>query len=153
MEIFDKKLGEKPNQKDIMREDVQVSAEMLLDMRIEGGKVTEKGMRNNINVTLQYLNAWLNGNGAAAIHNLMEDTATAEISRAQLWQWIHNQAPVEGGTVVDRTLYERIRDEEIQALGGLQEGRLRDACEILDAVVFTDEFIEFLTYIAYNYLD
>lgn len=152
MEVFDKFLGDQPNQKQVMRDDIEVTANMLVNVQIEGGKITEKGVRQNISVALQYLNAWLNGNGAAAIHNLMEDTATAEISRAQLWQWIHNQAYLDSGTIVDRTLYERIRDEEIAALGGLNEGRLQDAVKILDTLVLADTFIEFLTYVAYDYL-
>src|SRR4029079_3790048 len=85
--IFDGVLGNRPNQKDRLREEVRVAAADLLDFRVPGGQVTEAGGRLNIDVALQYLDAWLGGDGAAAIHNLMEDAATAEISRSQLWQW------------------------------------------------------------------
>ena len=86
--IFEERLQDKPHQKDVLREDVSVSENELLDFRVAEGKITETGLRANINIALQYLDSWLNGNGAAAINNLMEDTATAEISRAQIWQWI-----------------------------------------------------------------
>ena len=91
-EQFDKVLGDNPNQKSRQRDDVVASAQKLLDVAIEGGKITEAGLLANIDVALQYIESWLRGIGAAAIHNLMEDAATAEISRAQLWQWINNQA-------------------------------------------------------------
>lgn len=89
MEVFDRYLGDKPHQKHVKREDVHVTAADLLNFHVPEGRVTEAGLRNNISVALQYLNQWLLGNGAAAIFNLMEDAATAEISRAQLWQWVH----------------------------------------------------------------
>ena len=90
MEVFDQALGDKPHQKHREREDVKVTAQQLLDFHIPGGTITEAGFRQNINVALQYLEAWLRGIGAVAIYNLMEDAATAEISRAQLWQWVHH---------------------------------------------------------------
>ena len=99
-EIFDRVLGERPNQKERLRDDVQVDAAELLDLRVPGGAITEAGVRNNVSVGLQYLDSWLRGNGAAAINNLMEDAATAEISRAQLWQWIHHGAPLDDGRAV-----------------------------------------------------
>src|SRR5246500_4870011 len=89
-EVFEKALSGRGNQKERLREEVSVTAERLLDTRVPGGTVTEAGVRGNVNIGLQYLNSWLSGNGAAAIFNLMEDVATAEISRSQLWQWIHN---------------------------------------------------------------
>ena len=90
MEAFDRVLGERPNQIDRRRDDVQVSAADLLDVARRPGEITEQGLRNNVSVGIQYLAAWLNGNGAAAINNLMEDAATAEISRSQIWQWLHH---------------------------------------------------------------
>src|SRR5438876_7689312 len=84
-EIFDGVIGEGPNQKDRLRSEVDVVAEDLLDFRVPGGRVSEAGVRLNVDVAIRYLDAWLGGNGAAAIHNLMEDAATAEISRSQLW--------------------------------------------------------------------
>lgn len=91
-------------------------------------------------------------NGAAAIFNLMEDTATAVIARAQLWQWIRRQARLGDGTEITAALYEKIRDQEIAKLGGTGAGRYREAVEILDNLVLNEEFVEFLTLTAYAYL-
>ena len=96
-EVFDQKLGAKDNQKDRLRSEVQVTAAQLTDPAVPGGKITEAGFRLNVDVALQYINSWLLENGAAAIYNLMEDAATAEISRAQLWQWIHQGAKLDDG--------------------------------------------------------
>jgi malate synthase len=104
-------------------------------------------------VALQYINAWLLGNGAAAINNLMEDAATAEISRSQIWQWMHHGAALDDGRPVTRELYARIRDEELAKLGGSSVERYEEAAEILDKLCLSDEFIEFLTLIAYEHLN
>jgi malate synthase len=152
MEIFQKALGDRPNQKDRVREDVQASARNLLDTRVPGSSVTEGGVRNNVSVALQYLNSWLSGNGAAAIFNLMEDVATAEIARSQLWQWIHNKASFDG-TPITIELYRRIKSEELARLGGESSGRLREASEILDSLVEAPRFVEFLTLPAYPHLE
>jgi malate synthase len=153
LEVFDRVLGEQPHQKHRLREDVQVTARDLLDVRVPGGRITEGGLRNNVSVALQYLDSWLRGQGAAAIFNLMEDTATAEISRAQLWQWRFHRAELDDGRPVTAELYVQIRDEELIKLGGEGAGRLREAREILDRLVLDDEFTEFLTYLAYEYID
>lgn len=153
MEVFDRHLGERPHQKDVLREEVDVSAEDLLDFTVEGGEITEDGVRQNISVGLQYLHAWLVGVGAAAIANLMEDTATAEISRAQLWQWLHHGAELADGRTFDRDLYEEIRGEEIEKLGGRGEGRLGEAAEVMDDLVLAEEFPPWLTVEAYGRLD
>ena len=152
MEIFQKALGDRPNQKERMREDVQPSAARLVDTRVPGASVTEGGVRNNVSVALQYLNSWLSGNGAAAIYNLMEDVATAEIARSQLWQWIHNRATFDG-TPITAELYRRIKAEELGRLGGEGSGRLREASQILDSLVETRQFVEFLTLPAYQHLE
>ena len=110
-------------------------------------------MRTNVSVALQYVNAWLNGTGAAAIYNLMEDAATAEISRAQIWQWIRHGARTEDGEPMTQDRYRAIRDEELASLGGPDESRYRDAAEILDGLILTDAFPPFLTLPAYEYLD
>ncbi len=113
-------------------------------------------MRANIDVALQYLDAWLQGTGAAAIHNLMEDAATAEISRAQLWQWIWNEAPLAEGGRVTSDLYRRLRDEELRKLGSIDDkenGRLREAANLLDELVLGRELAPFLTSLAYPLLD
>jgi len=153
MEVFEKALAPRPNQKDRRREDVAVTAVQLSDTRVPGGSVTEAGFRNNVNVALQYLSSWLLGNGAAAIFNLMEDVATAEIARSQLWQWTHNGATLDDGRAADRALYESVKAEELTRLGGAGAGRLRDAAAILDGLVEKEEFTEFLTLPAYGYLD
>ena len=152
-EIFDEVLGDRPHQKDKLREDVQVSSDQILDVRVPDGTITEAGLRLNVSVALQYLNAWLNGNGAAAINNLMEDAATAEISRSQLWQWIRHGAKLDDGRPVTRDLYVQIRREELDKLGGSSAQRYEEAAEVLDKLVLNDEFIEFLTFLAYELLD
>jgi len=153
IEIFNAALGDRPNQKDRQRDDVSVNAEQLVDVRIDGGKVTDAGVRTNVSVAIQYIDNWLRGNGAAAINNLMEDAATAEISRAQLWQWIRHGSTTEDGEPVTKDRYKTVRTEEIDKLGGLDVGRYRDAAEILDLLVLEDEFEQFLTLPAYGYLD
>jgi malate synthase len=152
-EVFDRALGGRPHQLEVRREEVAVTAAELLDFRIEGGRVTEDGVRSNIAIALQYLDSWLQGQGAVAIRNLMEDAATAEISRAQLWQWIHHDAALEDGRNVTPELYRDLRDQELQGLGGPGHGRLRQAVEILDSLVLSRDFVPFLTVEAYRQLD
>ncbi len=151
-EIFDGVLASRPHQKNRLREEVSVSAAQLLDLRVKGGTVTEAGLRLNVSVALQYLDAWLGGNGAAAINNLMEDAATAEISRSQLWQWRTIGSRLDDGRVVDAGLYRSIRDEELARLGA-GTGHLPDAARLLDELVLADDFAEFLTLKAYRLLD
>ena len=116
--------------------------------------VTVRGSASalNIDVALQYLGAWLQENGAVAIHNLMEDAATAEISRAQLWQWIQAGTPLDDGRPMSADLYRTIRAEELAKLGGPATGRYGDAATLLDRLVLTDSFEEFLTLPAYALL-
>ena len=146
-EVFDRKLPGKANQKERLREEVRTTAAQLQDTHIPGATITEAGVRNDVSVALQYVSAWLNGNGAVAIFNLMEDAATAEISRAQLWQWITNGAKLDDGRTVDRGLYERIRDEELAKLPGTD----KRAVALLDRLV-EGEFLDFLTLPAYDLL-
>ena len=148
-EAFEKKLAGKPHQKERLRAEVSVQAAELQDTRIPGATISEFGVRNNITVAMQYLASWLGGNGAAAILNLMEDAATAEISRAQLWQWVQNGARLEDGRTIDAALYEKFRDEEAGKLGDLPH--LAAARDILDALVL-GEFVDFLTLPAYQLL-
>lgn len=152
-EIFDNVLGDRPNQKDKLRADVQVTAEQILAIGVPGGQITETGLRLNISVALQYINAWLNGNGAAAINNLMEDAATAEISRSQLWQWIRQGAKLDDGRTITADLYDQLRNEELAKLGGTSTSRYEESAELLDTLVLSDEFIEFLTFPAYELLE
>jgi malate synthase len=152
-EVFDGVLGDVPNQKHRLREDVAVTPEQLLDLRVEGGRVTEAGLRANVRVALAYLDSWLRGNGAAAIDNLMEDAATAEIARSLLWLWRARATALDDGRAVDDGLYQRIRDEELARLGGAGKGRLSEAAEVLDELVLTDTPPDFLTLPAYSRLD
>ena len=136
-----------------------VDAAHLLDVASTPGRVTETGLRSNISVGLQYLEAWLRGNGAVAIFNLMEDAATAEISRSQVWQWIHNGVRLDDGTEITADLVGRIEDEELAkirtALGdqAWAGSRFDDARKLFERVALAEHFEEFLTLPAYDYLD
>ena len=151
--VFEGVLGARPHQKEKIPDRPPATAPALTTLKISGGTITLAGLRNNISVALQYLSTWLLGNGAVAIFNLMEDTATAEISRAQIWQWRHNGATLDTGQVVSQTLYEQIRDEELDKLGGRSAARYREAAEILDELVCSESFVEFLTLQAYDHLN
>ncbi len=135
--------------------EVRIAPDDLLE--VPDGQITEAGLRNNVSVALQYVDAWTRGNGAVAIYGLMEDAATAEISRSQLWQWIHQRAALDDGRPITAELYRRIRAEEVASLvqqrGSENTGALDKAVELLDEIVLADEFIEFLTLPGYRYLD
>jgi malate synthase len=151
-EVFDD-LMPTPNQVSLRRDDVAVTADDLLDVAATPGARTMDGLRTNVEVGITYLAAWLGGNGAAAIHNLMEDAATAEISRSQIWQWAHSSAVLEGGTVVDRSLVERVVAEEYDALvaaGGPYAAHLSTARDLFLSTALDDEFADFLTLPAYQ---
>jgi malate synthase len=135
-EVFDGVLGDRPNQVERLREDVTVTADQLLDFDIPGAEVTEDGLRTNVSVGVRYLDAWLNGVGAAAIDNLMEDVATAEISRAQIWSWVQD----------GRFDTARVREE----IAGIDAGSA--AKEVFDEVALAETFVEFLTLPAYDRL-
>jgi len=147
----------KANQKDRLREDVKVTAEDLINFEIPGSTITEEGVRLNINVGLQYCASWLRGTGAAAINNLMEDAATAEISRAQLWQWIQRQAKLNDGRTVTEEFVRSLIDEEIEKVKVLY-GKHYDpdnfgkARELFKKLIFSEKFYEFLTLLAYKEL-
>ena len=142
MEIFDGVLGERPNQVERRRDDVASTAADLLNVAATPGEITEEGLRNNVSVGIQYLAAWLRGSGAVAIFNLMEDAATSEISRSQVWQWLRHGK-------VERADVERTIEEEVAKLGdGYDEAR-----ELFEQVALGDEFVEFLTLPAYERID
>ncbi|AHG90573.1 malate synthase A [Gemmatirosa kalamazoonensis] len=156
MEVFRDRLGARPNQKDVLREDVRNDAFGLLRLEVPDGRVTDAGVRANVDVALLYLDAWLRGSGAVAIHNLMEDAATAEISRAQLWQWIRHRVTTTDGTALTPERYAAVRDEVLDTLErerGDAPSRLRDAAGLLDRLVLGSEFVEFLTLPAYPMLE
>ncbi|HEV2712431.1 MAG TPA: malate synthase A, partial [Gaiellaceae bacterium] len=140
-EVFDGVLGDAENQLTRQRGDVDVGAAELLDLRVEGGEVTADGLRTNVSVGIRYLESWLRGVGAAAIDNLMEDAATAEISRSQIWQWVHH----------GKLTPERVR--EVADAERFEGGRFADARELFERVALADEFVEFLTLPAYDYID
>src|SRR5690606_41022690 len=125
-EVFDAVLGDAPHQLDRLREEVSVSAEELLAVDKTPGQVTEAGVRNNVAVALRYFDAWLGGTGAAAIFNLMEDAATAEIARCQVWQWIHHGTPLADGGVVTADLVRSILEEETARLAAERPAADRD---------------------------
>jgi malate synthase len=141
LESFDRALGERPNQIERRRDDVHVAAGELLDVAATPGAITEDGLRNNVSVGIQYLAAWLHGSGAVAINNLMEDAATAEISRSQIWQWLHH-----GRISADDV--RRVTDEEIAKLGDGYD----DARAIFERIATQPEYVEFLTLPAYDRL-
>jgi len=151
--IFDGVLGDRPNQKDRRRDEVRVLPDQLLDLRVEAGQVTEAGARQNVSVAVRYLDEWLRGNGAAALDNLMEDAATAEISRSQLWQWRATGIPLDDGAPLTDERYLAIRGEELDRVGGRATGRLGDAGDLLDQLVLAPDFMPFLTLPAYALLD
>lgn len=149
---FDKVLGDRPNQIDRRRDEVRVTADQLLDAASTPGDITEAGLRTNVNVGFQYISFWLAGRGAAGINNLMEDAATAEISRAQIWQWVRHGK-------VSRERVVAVLDEEMrrirEAVGDevWQKGRPRETRDVFERVTLAEDFPEFLTLPAYEYLD
>jgi malate synthase len=155
-EVFTAVLGDRPNQLDKLREDVRVTAEQLLDVASTPGDVTEEGLRNNISVGIQYLESWLRGTGAVGINNLMEDAATAEISRSQVWQWLHNDVELSNGHRVTRQLVESMIDAEMAAIrdrlgeDAFSQGRWDDARATFTQMALADEYPDFLTLPAYE---
>ncbi len=149
-EVFDAVLDGNPNQRERTREDVVPDDKELLNIAGTEGKITEGGIRNNIEVGIRYMEAWLRGNGAVAIHNLMEDAATAEISRSQIWQWIQQAAITDEGELVSRSWVEDLTEEEFEKLSRFEGDRFEDAREIFEACALREDFPTFLTVQAYN---
>jgi malate synthase len=152
---FDRVLDDRPNQVDRLREDVDVSAEDLLDVRVPGGEVTAEGVRTNVSIGLRYLASWLTGVGAAAIDDLMEDAATAEISRSQLWQWIEAESALETGELVTSALVRETIGSELDDLRASESHLplLAEAREVFERVAMPPGFVEFLTLPAYDLLE
>lgn len=148
----------KTHQKHVLREDVQVGPEDLLNTCIEGGQITEEGLRTNINVGILYIEHWLGGTGAAALYNLMEDAATAEISRAQVWQWYHHQVVLAGGTPLTEAFIDTLIEEEERKIKDMlgderfEQGHFEEAKKLFRGLVLSDEFESFLTLRAYELL-
>ena len=137
METFDHALGDRPNQKDLLRDDVSVSAAQLLDVAVPGGEISEAGLATNVSVGIRYIAAWLSGTGAAALDNLMEDAATAEISRSQVWQWVRHG---------------RVSRDAVLAEIDKWRGEHAEAAGLFEQVALGDELTEFLTLPAYELL-
>jgi malate synthase len=160
MEAFDAVLGDRPNQVDKQRDDVSPAVEALLDVSSTPGERTEEGLRSNVNVGIQYLSSWLRGNGAAAIYGLMEDAATAEIARGQVWQWIRHGATLEDGRQITPELVRELEDSELEKIRTEigddewfeREGRPDLSRSLFERVALSGEFIEFLTLPAYEEL-
>jgi malate synthase len=158
-DAFDAVLGSRPNQIERQRDDVHVTAADLLDAGSTPGSITEAGLRGDVSVGFQYISFWLGGRGAAGIANLMEDAATAEISRSQLWQWIRHGATLEDGRTVTRELVREVLDEEMQRIRAQvgdevwAKGRPEETRAVFERVALSDDFPEFLTLPAYELLD
>ena len=150
-EEFDKVLGDKPNQLDRTRDEVSVTADQLLDVASTPGGATAAGLRAAVDVGVRYIASWLGGNGAAAIHNLMEDAATAEISRSQVWQWVKNGTTLDTGDVVTAELVRGVlADVRGELAREIAADLLVPAIELFEQVALADEFPDFLTLPAYE---
>jgi malate synthase len=158
-EEFDAVLKDAPNQIDRRRPDVPYDDAPLSDVAATEGEITEAGLRNNLSVGFQYISFWLGGRGAAAINNMMEDAATAEIARTQIWQWIHHGAQLSDGRTITRELVTELLDEETERIRAAvgdevwERGRPQDTREVLESVALRDELPEFLTLGAYERLE
>ena len=155
-EVFDAALGDRDNQLDRQREDVSVTAADLLNLAATPGEITAAGLRGNVHVALIYLEAWLRGNGAVAIDNLMEDAATAEISRSQIWQWIHNGSTLSDGTAITADLVRQLVSAELEEIRSrigdqaYEQSRYQSAREIFETVALATTYADFLTLPAYR---
>jgi malate synthase len=155
-EIFDEHM-KTPNQINVAREDVHTTPADLI--KVPSGQITEKGLRTNINVGVLYLESWLRGMGCVPLYNLMEDAATAEISRSQVWQWIRHGARLDDGRVVTRELVHGIMDEEMARIRhsagetAYNEGRYETAAKLFAGMMTSDDFEEFMPSLAYELLD
>ncbi|MDF1595598.1 MAG: malate synthase A [Acidimicrobiia bacterium] len=159
MEVFDEILGDRPNQIDRKRDDVEVDAGQLIDTAVVGGKITEQGVRTNVRVGIEYMASWMRGNGAAALYDLMEDAATAEISRSQIWQWVHNAAKLDDGRALTAELVDQIISDEMSNIREMvgadffDTGLYEESRRLFETVAVAPDFQEFLTIPAYELID
>src|SRR5580693_6725045 len=153
-DVFDAVLGDRPNQLGKLRDDVAVTSDQLIEVRVPDGTITENGLRLNVSVGIQYIESWLRGVGAAAINNLMEDVATAEISRSQVWQWIRHASRLTDGSIVNADLVREIADDELAKIrerlreDGWAKSRFGDARAVFEEVSLSKTFPAFLTLVA-----
>jgi malate synthase len=158
-EAFDMVLGDRPNQLDRQRPEVSVTASQLTDVKIPGSTITENGLRMNVSVGIQYIESWMRGVGAAAINNLMEDVATAEISRSQVWQWTRQSSRLTEGPTVSADLVREIADEEMTTLRERYgeevwaKSRFTEAREVFEEVALSKDFHPFLTLVSLKHID
>ncbi len=158
-EVFEQGLEGRPHQLDRRRDDVTVTAADLLDLASTPGAITEAGLRTDVSVGFQYISFWLSGRGAAAINSLMEDAATAEISRSQIWQWVHHGVTLDDGRQVTAELVRQLLDEETEKIRGTvgdetwEAGRPVETRRVFEQVALSEPLIEFLTLPAYELLD
>jgi malate synthase len=154
-EVFDAVLGDRPDQRDRLREEVTAGAADLLDIGSTPGGITEAGLRSNVSVGLRYLAAWLAGTGAVAIFNLMEDAATAEICRSQIWQWVHTGVALDDGRTVTRELVDDLLEQELagirqEAGDGFDATGYAKAAALFRQVALANDYQDFLTVPAYE---
>ncbi|SHE28192.1 malate synthase [Ferrithrix thermotolerans DSM 19514] len=149
MEVFSSGLKGRPNQLQVLRDDVVVRESELSDINFNGATMTMEGLTNDVSVSLRYITSWLKGQGAVAIYNLMEDAATAEIARSQIWQWVNNSVELAEGVRVESSVVENLIDQEVQMLGS--DETVRTAAQILREVALSSELPDFLTTVAYRY--
>jgi malate synthase len=158
-EAFDRVLAGRPNQLSRQRPEVSVSAGQIVDVGVPGGSITEEGLRLNVSVGIQYIESWLRGVGAAAINNLMEDVATAEISRSQVWQWVRHSSRLVDGQAVSAELVREIADDEMAKLrervgeDGWSRSRFDEARAVFEQVALAKDFPAFLTLVALKHID
>ncbi len=156
LSAFDAVLGERANQLDVQRHE-KITADMLL-APCEGER-TATGMRANIRVAVQYIEAWISGNGCVPIYGLMEDAATAEISRTSIWQWIRHQKPLSDGQIVTKALFRNMLKEELEVIRQevgdtrFEQGRFKEAATLMDNITTQDELVDFLTLPGYQLLN
>ena len=154
-DVFKDSLGAKENQIDFIPNEPVISEDMLQDFNIPGATITEEGIRTNIRVGILYVQSWLLGQGAAALFNLMEDAATAEISRSQLWQWLKNEAKTDVNKSIDKSFVTELIEDEVNKIKEIQENSemLSEAVTLFSDLIFDEDFEEFLTLPAYNLID
>ena len=159
MEAFDRVLGDRPNQLERQRPEVSVTPAQLIDVKVPGGTITENGLRMDVSVGIQYIESWMRGVGAAAINNLMEDVATAEISRSQLWQWVRHSSRLAEGPTVNADLVRELADDEMSQLRERygeevwSKGRFEEARKVFEEVALSKDFHPFLTLVALQHID
>ena len=155
MDVFDENMLTK-NQIHVKRSEINFGVNDLVEM--PKGTITEEGVRKNINVGILYIESWLRGNGAAAIYNLMEDAATAEISRTQVWLWLQKEVTIDNGETFNIKAYEKFKHQEIEKIKeyvgqvGFDDGKFKEAIQLFDELVLTENFQEFLTLKAYDHI-